>query len=69
MKEVTMKSRLRSQTKTGSATIPQIRQAIRKRADYSLAVLGMAFVRNGSGQFLNIRSESKARRAARVLAE
>lgn len=29
---------------------------IRSRADYSLAVLGMAFVRNGSGRFLNIRA-------------
>ncbi len=31
-------------------------QEIRSRADYSLAVLGMAFVRNGSGRFLNIRA-------------
>lgn len=29
---------------------------IRRRANYSLAVLGMAFVRNGSGRFLNIRA-------------
>lgn len=29
---------------------------IRERADYSLALLGKAFVTNGSGSFLNIRT-------------
>ena len=32
-------------------------EEIRSRADYSMALLGMAFVRNGSGSFLNIRAE------------
>lgn len=31
-------------------------EEIRRRADYSLVVLGMAFMRNGSGKFLNIRA-------------
>lgn len=36
--------------------IQLMQQAIESRASYSLAVLGMAFVRNGSGRFLNIRA-------------
>ena len=39
---------------------PRMVKAIRSRADYSLAILGMAFVRNGSGRFLNIRTVPKA---------
>ncbi len=34
----------------------EMQREIRNRAKYSLAVLGKAFVRNGSGRFLNIRS-------------
>jgi len=33
----------------------RMQQAIRSRANFSLAILGQAFVRNGSGRFLNIR--------------
>jgi len=35
--------------------IPPMQEEIRRRAAISLALLGMAFVRRGSGQFLNIR--------------
>ena len=38
-----------------------MQEAIRARANYSLAVLGMAFVRNGSGRFLNIRAQEGTR--------
>lgn len=38
------------------AAIRLMEKTIRSRANYSLAVLGMAFVRNGSGLFLNIRA-------------
>ncbi len=38
-----------------------MQQAIRRRADYSLAILGKAFVLNGSGRFLNIRATSTTR--------
>jgi hypothetical protein len=34
----------------------KLQETIRNRSNYSLAVLGMAFVRNGSGRFLNIRT-------------
>ena len=34
-------------------------ELIRSRANYSLSILGMAFVRNGSGQFINIRAPKK----------
>jgi hypothetical protein len=37
----------------------RLQQAIRSRADYSLAILGNAFVRNGSGRFLNIRQATE----------
>lgn len=37
----------------------EIQEAIIARANYSLAVLGMAFVRHGSGKFLNIRSPKR----------
>jgi hypothetical protein len=36
---------------------PSMEAEIRRRADDSMALLGMAFVRNGSGSFLNIRAE------------
>lgn len=50
-----MKARRKSMSPR-KATKPTLDQLIRLRADYSLAVLGMGFVRNGSGRFLNIRS-------------
>ncbi|MDP3935313.1 MAG: hypothetical protein Q8Q46_03815 [Candidatus Giovannonibacteria bacterium] len=34
----------------------EMQAKIRSRAAYSLAILGMAFVRHGSGKFLNIRA-------------
>ena len=37
--------------------ITEMREAIESRANHSLAILGKAFVRNGSGRFLNIRSD------------
>jgi hypothetical protein len=36
----------------------KMQQEIKSRANYSLALLGMAFVRNGSGRFLNLRAGS-----------
>jgi hypothetical protein len=38
----------------------RLKEIIRNRANYSLAVLGMAFVRNGSGRFLNIRASHQS---------
>jgi hypothetical protein len=35
----------------------ELKNTIKSRANYSLAILGMAFVRNGSGRFLNIRKK------------
>jgi hypothetical protein len=37
----------------------KLQKEIESRANYSLAVLGMAFVWNGSGKFLNIREPRK----------
>jgi len=39
----------------------KMQQEIKSRADYSLALLGMAFVRHGSGRFVNLRADSKVR--------
>ena len=36
-----------------------IQEAIRARANYSLAILGMSFVYHGSGRFLNLRSSKE----------
>lgn len=36
--------------------LEELQQTIQNRAHYSLAILGMGFVRNGSGRFLNIRT-------------
>jgi hypothetical protein len=36
----------------------KMQQEIKSRANYSLALLGMAFVKNGSGRFLNLRAGS-----------
>ena len=36
--------------------IRRMTREIQSRANYSLALLGMGFVRNGSGKFLNIRA-------------
>jgi hypothetical protein len=49
---------MRRNKTTEKAAIRRMEQNIRSRANYSLAVLGMSFVRNGSGQFLNIRAVS-----------
>ena len=38
--------------KTG---LKEVERVIRARADFSMAFLGLAFMRNGSGRFLNIR--------------
>ncbi len=37
----------------------EMQSYIRRRANYSLAVLGDGFVRNGSGRFMNIRSHGQ----------
>ena len=50
------KSTLKLSARTRNRRVTALEQAIRLRADISLSVLGMAFVRNGSGRFLNIRS-------------
>jgi hypothetical protein len=34
----------------------ELQKKIKERAAYSLAILGKAFVRHGSGRFLNIRA-------------
>lgn len=36
--------------------LEELQQTIQNRTHYSLAILGMGFVRNGSGRFLNIRT-------------
>ena len=38
----------------------KMQEYIGTRSNYSMAVLGQAFVRNGSGSFLNIRRAGKA---------
>lgn len=43
----------------------EMQEDLRLRANYSLAILGEAFVRNGSGSFLNIRS-SRSRTPRRI---
>ena len=37
----------------------KMQEYIKSRAAYSLAILGNAFVRHGSGSFLSIRSKSE----------
>jgi hypothetical protein len=41
-----------------------MQEAIRSRANYSLAILGMSFVYRGSGRFLNLRPPCEAPRRA-----
>ncbi len=41
----------------------ELQEIIKKRANYSLAILGMSFVRNGSGRFLNLRTAQLPRTA------
>ena len=48
------KSKLREQ-----ARIRKMTEEIRAGVNYSLATLGMAFVRRGSGQFLNVGKMSR----------
>jgi hypothetical protein len=36
-----------------------MQEEIRNRANYSMALIGMAFVRHGSGRFLNLRSSGE----------
>ena len=57
---------MRRNKTTEKAAIREMEQNIRSRANYSLAVLGMGFVRNGSGQFLNIRAVGDRYRGAFV---
>jgi|WetSurMetagenome_2_1015567.scaffolds.fasta_scaffold00788_10 hypothetical protein len=42
-----------------SAKDVQQQRQIKSRADYSMAILGKAFVYNGSGRFLNIQVPKK----------
>lgn len=39
----------------------RMQKYIRSRANYSLAILGMAFVKNGSGRFLNLGLDIKTK--------
>jgi hypothetical protein len=43
----------------------KMERAIVSSADFSLAVFGMGFVRNGSGQFLNIRAVEEPQKKKR----
>lgn len=43
----------------------KMQQYIEARANYSVSVLGQAFVRNGSGRFLNIRRVGSPKRIVR----
>ncbi len=46
--------KIRNQKKSEATRSREMEEEIRSRANMSLAILGMAFVRNGSGRFLNI---------------
>lgn len=39
----------------------EMQKEIKGDADYTLALWGMAFVRNGSGRFVNLRADSNVR--------
>ncbi len=52
-----------NEDKTASNRQKELQEKIKKRANYSLAILGMAFVRNGSGRFLNVRTAQLPRTA------
>jgi hypothetical protein len=52
---------MRRSKKTENNDIRVMEKDIRDRTNYSLALLGMAFVRNGSGRFLNIRATTDRR--------
>lgn len=41
----------------------KMQEYIKSRANYSLAILGKAFILHGSGRFLNIRSEPPKKHA------
>ena len=43
-----------------------MQEAIRSRANYSLAILGMSFVYHGSGRFLNLRSQKEPPRRVKA---
>lgn len=43
----------------------KMQQYIEDRANYSVSVLGQAFVRNGSGSFLNIRRVGSPKRVVK----
>jgi len=47
--------KITARKKAKAARIRKIGDQIRRRADWSSAILGMGFVRHGSGQFLNLR--------------
>lgn len=52
----TQKPARRVQVANRQKELDELRQTIQDRVHYSLAILGMGFVRNGSGRFLNIRT-------------
>lgn len=45
-----------AQVNSRQKELEELQQTIQNRTHYSLAILGMGFVRNGSGRFLNIRT-------------
>ena len=53
--------KIRNQKKSEATRSREMEEEIRSRAALSLAILGMAFVRNGSGRFLNIDSSPRRR--------
>lgn len=58
------RKKLKRRVPTSSVDKPkdvEMQQAIRSRANYSLALLGMAFVRRGSGRFVNLRANSRVK--------
>ena len=42
-----------------SSELVSMQDEIRRRANYSLAIEGMGFVRHGSGDFLNLRRDEE----------
>lgn len=58
------KKKLKGRVLTSSVDKPEdikMQREIQSDADYSLALLGMAFVRHGSGRFVNLRKGSRVK--------
>jgi len=61
-KSVIKKMKDRGQVSDRQKDLEELQRAVQDRAYYSLAILGMGFVRNGSGRFLNIRTTTELTR-------